>query len=140
MPAFLNPMEKLCHLLKQEIQHLYRWADNLQQLRERMVDFLQQFTDGLPELLHTVGLDRPDDILNVHKERGMRWPFPQKLYAKEGKSLGDKIQQGEHTDHDCQGRLLYGAAGTGAGAVAWSRGTVHVPKLTGSTVGTGNPA
>jgi hypothetical protein len=43
-------------MLKQEILHLHRQADDLQGLRQRVMAFLQQFASGSLSLLRYVGL------------------------------------------------------------------------------------
>jgi hypothetical protein len=53
---WLNPIEKLWRKLKQELLHLHRLADNLEELRALVDDFLDQFADGSLDLLHYVGL------------------------------------------------------------------------------------
>lgn len=54
--SWCNPIEKLWRKLKQEILHMHRQADDLANLRERVLAFLQQFEAGSPELLRYVGL------------------------------------------------------------------------------------
>ncbi len=53
---WLNPVEKLWRKLKQEVFHLHRLADNLEELRALVDDFLRQFASGSLDLLHYVGL------------------------------------------------------------------------------------
>jgi hypothetical protein len=57
--SWLNPIEKLWRKLKQDVLHLHRWANDLQTLRERVLDFLKQFAGGSTELLQAVGLGIP---------------------------------------------------------------------------------
>ncbi len=54
--SWCNPIEKLWRMLKQEILHLHRQADDLQGLRQRVMAFLQQFAPGSLSLLRYVGL------------------------------------------------------------------------------------
>ncbi len=58
--SWLNPIEKLWRKLKQEVLHLHRLADNLEQLRAEVVRFLDQYALGSLELLRYVGLLTPD--------------------------------------------------------------------------------
>ena len=53
---WLNPIEKLWRLLRQQVLHLHRLADNWQALRERVRRFLDQFAHGSQQLLEYVGL------------------------------------------------------------------------------------
>jgi hypothetical protein len=57
--SWLNPIEKLWRKLKQDVLHLYRWAESLETLRERVLGFLKQFACGSTELLRAVGLRIP---------------------------------------------------------------------------------
>jgi transposase len=52
----LNPIEKLWRWLKQEVIHLHRLAHRLNDFRQQVLDFLDQFKDGSSNLLHYVGL------------------------------------------------------------------------------------
>jgi hypothetical protein len=54
--SWCNPIENLWRLLKQEILHLHRQADDLQGLRQRVMAFLQRFASGSLSLLRYVGL------------------------------------------------------------------------------------
>lgn len=54
--SWLNPTEKLWRKLKQEVLHLHRFADRLDELREEVDRFLRQFADGSHDLLRYVGL------------------------------------------------------------------------------------
>lgn len=54
--SWCNPIEKLWRMLKQNILHLHRQADDLQGLRQRVMAFLQQFALGSLSLLRYVGL------------------------------------------------------------------------------------
>jgi transposase len=54
--SWLNPIEKLWRWLKQDVLHLHRLADHWSELKLRVADFLDQFQDGSPDLLHYVGL------------------------------------------------------------------------------------
>lgn len=54
--SWLNPIEKLWRWLKQDVIHLHRLSGNWPQLRERVDEFLVQFSDGSDELLRYVGL------------------------------------------------------------------------------------
>ena len=58
--SWLNPIEKLWRQLKQEVLHLHRLADRLDELRTQVITFLDQFADGSPTLLHYCGLSPPD--------------------------------------------------------------------------------
>jgi transposase len=51
-----NPIEKLWRLGRQEVLHLHRLADRLDDLRRRFLGFLQSFECGSQALLHYVGL------------------------------------------------------------------------------------
>jgi hypothetical protein len=51
-----NPIEKLWRLGKQEVLHLHRLADRLEELRRRFLDFLRSFAKGSQALLRYVGL------------------------------------------------------------------------------------
>ena len=54
--SWLNPIEKLWRWLKQEVLHLHRLAHRLDDLRQQVIDFLDQFQEGSDDLLHYVGL------------------------------------------------------------------------------------
>lgn len=58
--SWLNPIEKLWRKLKQDVLHLHRWAENLETLRERVLDFFKPFACGSTELLQAVGLHIPN--------------------------------------------------------------------------------
>ena len=51
-----NPIEKLWRWAKQDVLHLHRLADRLDELRRTLADFLGQFADGSQALLRYVGL------------------------------------------------------------------------------------
>jgi hypothetical protein len=53
---WLNPIEKLWRLLKEEVIKLHRLADCFETLRARVCAFLDQFAEGSPDLLGYVGL------------------------------------------------------------------------------------
>ena len=55
-----NPLEKLWRKLKQEVLHLHRWGDDLEELRRQVARFLAQFANGSRDLLRYVGLLVPD--------------------------------------------------------------------------------
>lgn len=55
-----NPIEKLWRLGKQQVLHLHRSAERLDDLRQRFLAFLQGFENGSQALLRYVGLDMPD--------------------------------------------------------------------------------
>jgi hypothetical protein len=57
--SWLNPIEKLWRKLKQEVLHLHRLADRLDELRDQVATFLDQFAGSSPELLRYVGLSPP---------------------------------------------------------------------------------
>jgi transposase len=54
--SWLNPIEKLWRWLKQEILHLHTLANDLKQLRQQVIDFLDQFAVYSEPLLQYVGL------------------------------------------------------------------------------------
>jgi transposase len=54
--SWLNPIEKLWRWLKQEVLHLHRLAHCLNDLRQQVLDFLDQFKTGSDTLLYYVGL------------------------------------------------------------------------------------
>lgn len=54
--SWCNPIEKLWRHLKQNCLHLHRWSSDWEELKERVVQHLQQFQDGCEELLRYVGL------------------------------------------------------------------------------------
>lgn len=58
--SWCNPIEKLWRKLQQEVLHLHRLADRLDDLRALVRAFLDQFADGSIELLRHVGLLQPD--------------------------------------------------------------------------------
>jgi hypothetical protein len=51
-----NPIEQLWRLLKQEVLHLHRYADNLPELKARVAACLDRFRNGSEELLRYIGL------------------------------------------------------------------------------------
>jgi len=53
---WLNPIEKLWRLLREQVLTLHRLAGDWQALRERVNAFLSQFAEAADELLHYVGL------------------------------------------------------------------------------------
>lgn len=54
--SWLNPIEMLWRWLKQDVLHLHRLAHQLDVLRRKVADFLDQFQYGSPALLHYVGI------------------------------------------------------------------------------------
>lgn len=54
--SWTNPIEKLWRKLKQELLHMHRYADRLDELREKVKSFLDQFAFGSNDLLRYVGL------------------------------------------------------------------------------------
>lgn len=54
--SWLNPIEKLWRWLKQDVLHLHRLATQLQELRQLVLAFLDQFKNGSDALLRYVGL------------------------------------------------------------------------------------
>ena len=58
--SWTNPIEKLWRKLKQDELHLHRLADRLDELRQRVCTFLNQFATGSLDLLHYVGLSVPN--------------------------------------------------------------------------------
>lgn len=53
---WLNPIEKLWGKSRRDISHLHRFAEDIDQLRQRLHAFFAQFKDGSSDLLQTVGL------------------------------------------------------------------------------------
>lgn len=58
--SWTNPIEKLWRKLRQDVLHLHRFADALDDLRTAVDTFLDQFANGSSDLLRYVGLDVPD--------------------------------------------------------------------------------
>lgn len=54
--SWCNPIEKLWRWLKQEVLHLHRQADNWNNLRIKIKQFLAKFANGSTELMKYVGL------------------------------------------------------------------------------------
>lgn len=54
--AWTNPIEKLWRWLKQEVLHLHRLAEQWEELKRRVGEFLNQFAYGSATLLRYVGL------------------------------------------------------------------------------------
>lgn len=54
--SWLNPIEKLWRWLKQDILHLHRMSDSWDELKQRIDQFLRNFSHGSTELLSYVGL------------------------------------------------------------------------------------
>lgn len=54
-----NPLEQLWRLLKQEVLHLHRYADNLPELKARVAACLDRFRSGSDELLRYTGRRAP---------------------------------------------------------------------------------
>jgi transposase len=54
--SWLNPIEKLWKWLKQRVIHLHPFANDLEELRKRVRDFLEQFLSGSTDLIRYVGL------------------------------------------------------------------------------------
>jgi transposase len=57
--SWTNPIEKLWRKLRQELLHLHRMADSLDDLRGEVDRFLDKFAEGSLELLRYVGLLKP---------------------------------------------------------------------------------
>lgn len=57
--SWTNPIEKLWRLLRQEVLHLHRYADDWPTLKQRVWTFLDQFQHGSTDLLRYVGLSDP---------------------------------------------------------------------------------
>lgn len=57
--SWANPIEKVWRKLKQEELHLHRLADDWDQLRRSVGEFLDRFADSSPDLLRYVGLADP---------------------------------------------------------------------------------
>jgi transposase len=53
---WLNPMEKLWRWLRQDGLKRQRWVEDWPQVKQRVHDFLDQFAQGAPDLLRSVGL------------------------------------------------------------------------------------
>lgn len=53
---WLNPIEKLWRWLRQQVLHLHRLSDKWELLKQRVLDFIAQFSLGSLPLLHYVGL------------------------------------------------------------------------------------
>ncbi|MCL5959444.1 MAG: transposase [Chloroflexi bacterium] len=58
--SWINFIEKLWRWLKQEVLHMHRLADWLEDLREEVDSFLDRFANGSQALLRYVGLSVPD--------------------------------------------------------------------------------
>jgi transposase len=58
--SWTNPIEKLWRKLRAEVLHLHRLADKLDELRQKVDDFLDRFANGSLDLLQYVGLGVPD--------------------------------------------------------------------------------
>lgn len=54
--SWLNPIEKLWRWLRQDVLHMHPFANDLDTLRQQVIEFLDQFADGSDPLLHYVGL------------------------------------------------------------------------------------
>lgn len=54
--SWCNPIEKLWRLMRQEVTHLHRWANSLDDLRTQLDTFFESFATGSPKLLQYVGL------------------------------------------------------------------------------------
>jgi transposase len=54
--SWLNPIEKLWRWLKQDILHTHPYAEAVEQLRQAVRDFLEQFATGSEALLRYTGL------------------------------------------------------------------------------------
>lgn len=53
---WLNPIEKLWRALRQNVTHLHRMADQWDELKDAVNEFLDRFSNGSNELLRAVGL------------------------------------------------------------------------------------
>ena len=53
---WLNPIEKVWRKLKQEQLHLHRYSSRWKDLQQRVQDWLDQYDQPSPDLLHYVGL------------------------------------------------------------------------------------
>jgi transposase len=53
---WLNPIEKVWRKLKQEVLHLHRYSSRWKDLQERVEQWLIQYDQPSPDLLHYVGL------------------------------------------------------------------------------------
>ena len=54
-----NPIEKLWHLLKKQVLHLHRFADDWDGLKKRVNQELDRYVLPSPDLLRYVGLQDP---------------------------------------------------------------------------------
>jgi hypothetical protein len=54
--SWTNPADKLWRWLKQDVLHLHRYADRWAELHKEVGAFLDQFSQGSPDLLRYVGL------------------------------------------------------------------------------------
>ena len=54
--SWLNPIEKLWRWLKQDVLYLHSLAKDLEELRQQVRDFLDNFSTGSDSLLQYVGL------------------------------------------------------------------------------------
>lgn len=53
---WLNAIEKLWRLLRQEVAHAHPWCDDFNQFRQTITDKLAEFSAGSQRLLHYCGL------------------------------------------------------------------------------------
>ena len=60
-----NPIEKLWRKMKQEVLHLHRYEDHWDELRDRMSNYLDHYSTGSAELLHYVGLSKPETLYKL---------------------------------------------------------------------------
>lgn len=58
--SWLNPIEKLWRWLKQDVIHVHSWAEQWQQLKDAVSNFLQQFNELSDDLLSYVGINNPN--------------------------------------------------------------------------------
>ena len=61
-----NPIEKLWLLLKKDVLHLHRFADDWQGLKQRVHQELDKYTRPSPDLLRFVGLEDPLRLYHAH--------------------------------------------------------------------------
>lgn len=53
---WLNPIEKLWRLVRQEVAHAHPWCDDFRQFQATIREKLEEFTTGSPRLLQYCGL------------------------------------------------------------------------------------
>ena len=61
---WLNPIEKLWRLVRQEVEHAHPWSDQFDVFKTVIRDKLSEFAHGSPRLLHYCGLKIPMGTIN----------------------------------------------------------------------------